>query len=220
VILGVGIGHREDEYAGFGVPTLGPSPRDEEGLAPIRHLLLIDRDEHGAGWRRGLVDTRARDALAATWQQRSPSGRWERVIKGEPPSVVKVFVRAKGVQRCVLVSDAVWLAGRAPGVYQFLSGPVELTLDRKVRSVGTQYLAGSVLDLGTAVANVIKCAGVDIADAIGMASRQPAMLLGRPDLGTLVPGSRADIVLARWPVAEGRLEVVQTIAGGEVVHAA
>ncbi len=135
-----------------------------------------------------------------------------------PPSVVKVFVRAKGIHRCLLVSDAVWPAGRPPGTYQFLSGPVEVTADGAVRVAGTAYLAGSALDLGTAVANVMKFAGIGLADAVGMASRQPATLLGRSDVGSLGPGSCADIVLARWPSADGRLEIVQTVAAGEVVY--
>lgn len=136
-----------------------------------------------------------------------------------PPSVVKVFLRAKGAHRCVLVSDAVWVAGRPPGRYQFLSGPVEVTADGAVRVAGTKYLAGSALDLGTAVANVVTFTGIGLADAVGMASRQPAMLLGRSDVGSLTPGACADIVLARWPSRDGRLDIVQTIAGGEVVYA-
>lgn len=135
-----------------------------------------------------------------------------------PPAVVKVFLRAKGLHRCLLVSDAVWLAGRAPGTYQFLSGPVELTADGAVRVAGTRYLAGSALDLGTAVANVVRFTGIELADAVAMASRQPAMLLGRADVGSLAPGCSADIVLARWPSGGGRLEILRTIAGGELVY--
>ena len=135
-----------------------------------------------------------------------------------PPSVVKVFLRAKGIHRCMLVSDAVWLAGQAPGTYQFLGGRVELDAEGAVRVAGTQYLAGSALDLAAAVANVIQFTGIELADAVGMASRQPAMLLGRTDVGSLAPGSCAGIVLARWPSRDGRLEIVQTIAGGDVVY--
>jgi len=135
-----------------------------------------------------------------------------------PPAVVKTFVRAKGPQRCVLVSDAVWVAGQPPGTYQFLSGPVELTASGAVRVAGTPYLAGSALDLAAAVGNVIRFAGIGLADAVQMASRAPASLLGRLDLGLLVPGAAADLILARWTPESGRLEVVQTVAGGEVVY--
>jgi N-acetylglucosamine-6-phosphate deacetylase len=135
-----------------------------------------------------------------------------------PPAVVKTFIRAKGLQRCVLVSDAVWIAGQPPGTYQFLSGPVELTADGAARMAGTSYLAGSVLDLAAAVGNVIRFVGIGLADAVQMASRAPASLLGRLDLGLLVPGAAADLIVARWTPESGRLEVVQTIAGGEVVY--
>ncbi|HXX39129.1 MAG TPA: amidohydrolase family protein [bacterium] len=156
------------------------------------------------------------------WEQLAADALWATlIVDGHhlPPSVVKVFVRAKGIHRCVLVSDAVWLAGQTPGTYQCLSGPVELTADQMIRVAGTQYLAGSALDLGTAVVNAVSFAGIGMADAVEMASHHPAMLLHRPELGTLVPGSCADILLARWPSAGGGLEIVQTIAGGEVVYA-
>lgn len=42
MILGVGMGYREDEYAGFGVPTSDRGRRYEEGLAAIRHLQRED----------------------------------------------------------------------------------------------------------------------------------------------------------------------------------
>jgi len=156
------------------------------------------------------------------WEQLAADALWASlIVDGHhlPPAVVKVFVRAKGPHRCVLVSDAVWLAGQPPGTYQSLGGSVELTPDRKVQLIGTQYLAGSALDLLTAVGNAMHFAGIGLAEAVDMASRQPATLLGRADLGSLAPGSCADIVLARWPGDDGHLEVVQTIAAGEIVYA-
>jgi N-acetylglucosamine-6-phosphate deacetylase len=137
-----------------------------------------------------------------------------------PPSVVKVFVRAKGAHRCLLVSDAVWIAGQPPGMYQFLNGPVELTADGMARLAGTTYLAGSALDLATSVGNIIKFTGIGLADAVSMASRQPAALLSRSDLGSLAPGGAADVLLVRWPGRDGQLEVIQTMVAGHVVYKA
>jgi N-acetylglucosamine-6-phosphate deacetylase len=154
------------------------------------------------------------------WDQLAADALWASFIADGhhlPPAVVKVFVRAKGAHRCVLVSDAIWLAGQPPGTYQFLGGSVELTPTRKVQLTGTPYLAGSALDLLTAVDNTTRFAGVGLADAVAMASRQPAALLGRGDLGGLAPGQCADIVVARRSAVEGRLEAVQTIVGGDIV---
>lgn len=156
------------------------------------------------------------------WEQLAADSLWASLIADGhhlPPSVVKVFVRAKGVERCLLTSDAVWLAGGCPGTYRFLDREVELTPDHRVRLVGTEYLAGSALDLATAVGNVVAFAGIDLGEAVEMASLRPALLLGRTDLGRLAPGYAGDVVLARWLSDEARLEVVQTIAGGTVVFA-
>lgn len=154
------------------------------------------------------------------WEQLAADSLWASLIADGhhlPPSVIKVFVRAKGVERCLLTSDAVWLAGGSPGTYRFLDREVELTPDHRVRLVGTEYLAGSALDLATAVGNVVAFAGIGLGEAVEMASLRPALLLGRTDLGRLAPGHAGDVVLARWLADEARLEVVQTVAGGEIV---
>jgi N-acetylglucosamine-6-phosphate deacetylase len=157
------------------------------------------------------------------WEQLALDDLWASlIVDGHhlPPAVVKVFVRAKGPQRCVLTSDAVWLAGLTPGVYQLLDHTVELTPERKVQLIGTPYLAGSAIDLATAVGNAVAFAGVSLDQAVQMASRHAAQLLGRPDIGGLTPGQAADVVVASWDVEAARLEVLQTIVGGEVVHRA
>jgi N-acetylglucosamine-6-phosphate deacetylase len=81
-------------------------------------------------------------------------------------------------------------------------------------------LAGSAIDLATAVGNAVAFAGVSLDQAVQMASRHAAQLLGRPDIGGLTPGQAADVVVASWDVEAARLEVLQTIVGGEVVHRA
>jgi N-acetylglucosamine-6-phosphate deacetylase len=155
------------------------------------------------------------------WAQLAEDGLWASlIVDGHhlPPEVVAVFTRAKGPGRCVLVSDAVWLAGQPPGRYEFLGSTVELGADGKVRLGTSGYLAGSALDLATAVANVVRFAGIGVPEAVAMATRQPAAMLGRPDLGTLLPGGRADLVLARWSPGAPRLRITRTILDGTVVY--
>jgi N-acetylglucosamine-6-phosphate deacetylase len=53
-------------------------------------------------------------------------------------------------------------------------------------------LAGSVLRMDQAVANTVT-AGVGLAEAVAAATRIPADLIGRPDLGRLTPGAAADL---------------------------
>ncbi|MEC3862390.1 N-acetylglucosamine-6-phosphate deacetylase [Mesobacterium sp. TK19101] len=95
--------------------------------------------------------------------------------------------------RLFLVSDAMAVAGSDATEFtlngrRILRGQGRLTLED-----GT--LAGADLDLPTAVAVMVGQAGVPLAQALAMATRIPADLIGRGDLGRLTPGSRADFAL-------------------------
>lgn len=100
------------------------------------------------------------------------------------------FAAAPG--RVVLVTDAVAAAGMPPGDYDLGGQQVivdPLGLPR--RADGT--IAGSGLRLDAAVANMV-AAGIDLRAAVDAATRLPADLVGRPDLGRLAPGAAADLV--------------------------
>jgi N-acetylglucosamine-6-phosphate deacetylase len=136
-----------------------------------------------------------------------------------PPAVVKCFVRAKGVERLVLVSDAVHVAGLPPGRYEFLSHAVEVSPTGRVSLAGTPYLAGSSLMLCQALANVVAFAGVSLREAVEMATLNPVRLLGLEGRrGGLAVGQPADLLLFRLDEAARRIEVVAVVARGEVVY--
>ena len=63
----------------------------------------------------------------------------------------------------------------------------------RIRSTGA--IAGSTLTLDRAVRFAIQEVGIDPADAVRAASQTPADLLGRPDLGRIQAGARADLVV-------------------------
>ena len=94
------------------------------------------------------------------------------------------FAAAPG--RICLVTDAAASAGMPPGRYVLGGQPVELPPGggAPVRPDGT--LAGSALRMDQAVANAV-AVGLDLAEAVAAASRIPADLIGRPDLGRLAP---------------------------------
>ena len=101
------------------------------------------------------------------------------------------FAAAPG--RICLVTDAAACAGMPPGRYLLGGEPIILPPGdgaAPVRSDGT--LAGSALRMDAAVANLV-AAGAGLADAIAAASRVPADLIGRPDLGRIAPGAAADL---------------------------
>ena len=100
------------------------------------------------------------------------------------------FAAAPG--RIVLVTDAVAAAGMPPGTYDLGGQQVSVDpLGLPRRPDGT--LAGSGLRLDAAIANVV-AAGVDLRSAVDAASRLPADILGRPDLGRIEAGATADLV--------------------------
>ncbi len=73
---------------------------------------------------------------------------------------LKTALRAKGVERSVLVTDASAPAGAAPGRYYLGEQAVDLTEDNRVVLAGTEKLAGSALRMDRAVENVMRMAGV------------------------------------------------------------
>ena len=93
--------------------------------------------------------------------------------------------------RVALVTDAIAAAGMPPGRYRLGGLPVEVPEHGPPRrDDGT--IAGSTLRLDRAVANVAGL-GVALEKAVAAATRVPADLLGRADLGRLAPGALADL---------------------------
>ena len=127
-----------------------------------------------------------------------------------PPNVVKVMIRAKGLERAILVSDAWELSGMPPGLYPQDDGSVvEVAPDGRMDLRGTPYLAGANLPLSRCVANAAAFAGIALADAIDMASVNPWRLLGT-EPPSLAPGTTLKgAMLCRW--RDGRLDVVKLI---------
>src|ERR1035437_8473981 len=108
---------------------------------------------------------------------------------------LKSAIRAKTVGRSVLVTDAATPAGAAPGRYSLAGQPVDLTEDGRVVLAGTDRLAGSSLHMHRGVENLMRLAGLSLADAIRMATINPARAGLVPGRGQgLVPGEPADIV--------------------------
>ena len=126
------------------------------------------------------------------------------------PEVVDLFVRAKGIDRAVLITDAISATGMPDGTYSL--GGLEVHVhDGRCEHQGR--LAGSVLTLDQALRNIVQFAGVGLLHAIRMASCNPARVLGIEDRkGTLSVGADADIA-----VFSPAGEVMHSIIGG-IVH--
>ena len=131
-----------------------------------------------------------------------------------PSYVVKNMIRCKGLDRIILITDAMAAAAAPPGQYRLGEVLAEVGPDGYVRLPGTPYLAGSALTMDRAVANAARFAGLALEDAVRLATRQPRTLFAEAG-GGVVPGERADLVVLR----EGPpLTVVATVVEGEVVY--
>jgi len=134
---------------------------------------------------------------------------------------LRVALRAKGVERSVLITDAVAPAGCAPGLYRLGEADVELSAEGKVTLRGTDRLAGSALRMDRGVENLMRLAGLTLPEALTMAARNPARV-GRIEHRRrgLQPGERADIVEFDYDPAAKSLRIVRTWLGGELVYEA
>lgn len=94
-----------------------------------------------------------------------------------PAYALKVLIRAKGLERSVLVTDATAAASAPPGLYRFAGMAIERAPDGSVRVPGQGVLAGSALCLDEAVRNLVAWGIADAAAAVGLATNNPAALL-------------------------------------------
>jgi N-acetylglucosamine-6-phosphate deacetylase len=113
--------------------------------------------------------------------------------------------------RLALVSDAIAAAGMGDGDWRL--GSVEVAVRDGVARRQDGTLAGSVEPLINGVRTLVEL-GVSPPVAIEAASRVPADLIGRGELGRIAPGSRADIV-----VLDDRLDIRRVLLDGVEVAA-
>jgi N-acetylglucosamine-6-phosphate deacetylase len=95
-----------------------------------------------------------------------------------PPHVLGVLLRAKGLDRSILVTDATSAADTKPGIYDFAGMRIEHAADGSVREPGSAVLAGSALRLDQAIRNIVAWGFAGAEQAIAMASARPAEVLG------------------------------------------
>ena len=102
-----------------------------------------------------------------------------------PPTTVRAMVRAKGLAKTILVTDAIEAAGCAPGKYRLGALEVELDATGRVAAPGASNLAGSALTMDRAIANAVRFTGLALDQVLPMASTLPASYLGLQTAGSL-----------------------------------
>jgi len=123
--------------------------------------------------------------------------------------VFDLFLRAKGMDRAVLITDGISATGMPDGTYRLGSFEVQVRGDR-CESHGKR--AGSILTLDCAVSNAMKFGHLSFQDSLRLATLNPACVLGIAHRkGVLQAGADADIA-----VVSPSGEVLKTIVGGAV----
>ncbi len=146
---------------------------------------------------------------------RHPNFIWEQLAADElsasfivdghhlPAATVKAMLRAKTLERTMLVTDAIAAAGCAPGLFELGGVTVELSADGRVAEPGKPWLAGSSLTMDRAVANTAKFTGLSLAEVLPLASAKPATFIGSETIGT---------VIADWDEANYALAVKTVVS--------
>ncbi len=130
------------------------------------------------------------------------------------PAMLRLLARAKGVERTVLVTDAIRAVGLQDGSYELGGHPI--TVQAGVARTASGNLAGSTLTLECAVQNMVQMVGLTIPQAIAMATATPAAALGlQGQKGVIQPGADADIIFI-----DSDFNVRLALIAGKVVYQA
>ena len=116
---------------------------------------------------------------------------------------LKVMLRAKGLERALIVSDATAIGGMPPGRYNAsIGGPVHLSPEGRLSpNDGTgEYLAGAALPMLAGVATLVRQAGLSLEDALMLATVNPGRWVG--GRGSLAVGQPADLVRFEFDPAD------------------
>lgn len=141
-------------------------------------------------------------------------------LKHVPRELLLLALKVKGRDRVCFVTDAMRGAGMPDGTYTFGSrrgtpAVVENGISRNLDHTGFASSTARMIDL---VRNGVEALGLDLSDAVRLASRNPARFLGlEGKKGGLEPGMDADLVLLQ---TEPDLQVRMTLVGGEPVWGA
>ena len=153
----------------------------QEGLTGFTHLFNAMRP----------LASREPGPIAAALE--SPSAWFGMIVDGVHVDPAMLRLALRGLAQPVLVTDAMPPVGGTQRGFSLYGSEIAVRDGRCLRADGT--LAGSMLDMASAVRNCVDQLGVPVTDALRFASSNPANFLGLGNrLGRLAPGYRADLV--------------------------
>jgi len=126
--------------------------------------------------------------------------------------ILRFTVGVAGRDRVVLISDGTDVAGLPDGPHRRWEG-TDVILSEGVSRTLSGGVAGGVVPMAGAVRFFVERCGVQLADALIMASATPAASVGASSKGSLAPGKDADVVLLGKD-----LSIVRTVARGRTIY--
>lgn len=131
-----------------------------------------------------------------------------------PAATLTAMIRAKGIDRSVIVSDSTRLTGCEPGEYdEPIGGRVTLHPGGRLTIAGADMLAGSAYSLDECVRWAAQHLEIGLVGAIRLAADNPARLLGIRSGNGFAVGDPADVTV----FAPDDLTVRSTVLAGVVV---
>jgi N-acetylglucosamine-6-phosphate deacetylase len=134
-----------------------------------------------------------------------------------PPPLLKLIYKIKGVDRTALITDAMRAAGMPEGesILGSLNNGLRVIVEDGVAKLPDRTsFAGSVATTDRLVRTMVKMADIPLLDAVKMATRTPASILGISDRkGSLLPGKDADIL-----IFNDDIEILTTIINGKIIY--
>jgi N-acetylglucosamine-6-phosphate deacetylase len=135
-----------------------------------------------------------------------------------PPDVVKVAARMKGIDKCILTTDATHVANMPPGRYSLVGTEIELLPSGQVVTADGRCMAGSSVTMNRCVKVFMQYAQVPLHDAIQTAAENPARLLRRGEIcSRIAEGEPANLVL--FGCEEEALQIETVLFRGDTVYA-
>ncbi|WP_257348942.1 N-acetylglucosamine-6-phosphate deacetylase [Pseudalkalibacillus decolorationis] len=161
--------------------------------------------------------------------RRHPNYLWEQLASEQlaatficdgfhlPNSVIKTIIRMKG-NRSIIVSDSVSLAGMEAGEYtNHIGGNVVLTKEGKLHiAENPNLLAGSAQSQLWGINYLLKNNLCKLAEAVDMATVNPAVHLNLTQLKSLEVNKQADFILFNYS-SEFGIELISTYKTGNQV---
>ena len=125
------------------------------------------------------------------------------------PGVIRLTIKAKGLDKVVAVTDSIMAAGLPDGNYNLGVNDV-VVKDGDAKLAGKENRAGSTLTTGKALKNLLSFTGKSLEEILPLLTENPARLLGVYDrIGSIEEGKDADLVLL-----DQKLEVCETMVKG------